>query len=126
MQIWRSIRFKALLMLVTFAASFAVFCHCRVMAAVPKTVSCSCCEKKPAKQTPSGDCNGMRAIQFHLLEKQVAPHLLLKQLPAAILPFVAPAPVAPYPLTKNTPLPALWVDKHSPPDLLTLYQRFLI
>jgi hypothetical protein len=60
------IRWKAFVMLVAFAASFTVFCHCEPVEAA----SCckrSCCEKK--KKDDHG-CQGMQAVKLNLQEKQ--------------------------------------------------------
>jgi hypothetical protein len=110
----RIIQWKALLLLVAFAANFTVFCHCAANAAQPH----SCCEKKP----PHQPCHGMQAVQFNLLEKQLADHIQLAPLPVIRLiiqqPILQP-PALPTPLATGCP-------KHPPPDLLTLHQRFLI
>jgi hypothetical protein len=70
-------------MLVSFAASFTVFCHCETAAAA--TASCcqrSCCEKK--KKDDRG-CQGMQAVKLNLQEKQAAPAFHLDALPMVVV-----------------------------------------
>jgi hypothetical protein len=109
------IRWKALLMLVVFAANFTVFCHCASAAAARPHC---CCEKK----APGHRCNGMQAIKFNLLEKQVADGIQLAPLPVnpLILPRLVFQPVS------LPALPAAGCPKHPPPDILAFQQRFLI
>lgn len=108
-----SIRLKALLMLVAFAANFTVFCHC----ATAQKHSC-CCEK----QTKTRPCNSAKAVKFNLAEKQIADHIQLAPLPVVILAvgrvFSEPA---------KLPVQAILTPvKHPPPDILTLQRRLLI
>jgi hypothetical protein len=128
-----SIQWKALLLLVTFTTSFTVFCHCAgtaTMAAAMPGCHRSCCEKPPTKpeHPQHNDCQGMQAVQFHLLEKQAA-----DPIHAAPAPFTAlflwnedqPVRLAPV-YTGHGKLPQQWSYRHSPPDLLSLYQCFLV
>lgn len=110
-------------MLVAFATNFTVFCHCEARAAAP---NCPCCEKKLPKQNRHKDCTGMQAMHFNLLEKQVAPQTQLKQLQMTAAAVEVPvAGKSPLP-AGHTPIPAQWLDKHSPPDFHAFYQCFLI
>lgn len=99
-------------MLVTFAASFTVFCHCEKVS--------SCCEKK--KKDDHG-CQGMAAVKFNLREKQAvaAFHLeaLTIELPAHQFRE------APERRTESG-FSVFWSYKHSPPNRQSLYQCFLI
>jgi hypothetical protein len=114
-------------MLVTFSISFTVFCHCAAMAAVAAAPHCQHCHKKAAKQQEESGCQGMQAVKFNLLEKQTA-----DPIHAAPAPLTALIARAEYPLnialapTDRRILPAQWSHQHSPPDRLSLYQRFLI
>ena len=108
----------ALLMLLTFTVSFTVFCRCTAKAAMPH---CCCCEKKQSPPTHK-DCQGMHAVQFNLIEKQVTPHVELPPLMAmtmvtAYLQGVTPA--ASEPLVTSIP-------DYSPPDRLALFQLYRI
>jgi hypothetical protein len=108
----RTIQWKALLMLVVFAANFTVFCHC---AAAAQKHSC-CCEKK------SKPCNSGQSIQFNLVEKQLA-----DQIQAAPLPVIELLIEQPLSEPTKTPTPSTPdTVKHPPPDLLILQQRLLI
>lgn len=69
----------------------------------------------------------MQAVKFNLLEKQTA-----DPVQAATAPLTALIARAEYPLSiglapaeKRQPA-RKWSYKHSPPDRLSLYQRFLI
>jgi hypothetical protein len=118
-----SIQWKALLLLVVFAASFTVFCHCAV--AGPHSER-SCCEKKADHKSNDHGCQGMQAVKFNLLEKQAAASVHAGALPVAILADAALVFSAPLSPVIRPSLPDTWSYKHSPPDLLSLYQRFLI
>jgi hypothetical protein len=117
---WK-IQWKALLMLVAFTANFTVFCHCAANAAA----HACCCEKKAPSKSPKSSpegCNGMQAVKFNLLEKQVAAHIDLAPTPVFALPLPPLRLVtAPLPTRATTCWP-----KHPPPDILVLQQRFLI
>jgi hypothetical protein len=126
MRITRSIRLKALLMLVAFAASFTVFCHCGTVEAAAVVPHHCCCEKKTPPPSGQAGCTGMQAVKFNLVEKQVASPTQLKQLQVTMAVVELPAPGASSLPARHLPLPLQWPDKHSPPDLLTFYQCFLI
>jgi hypothetical protein len=75
------IQWKAFVMLVAFAASFTVFCHCETVVAA----SCSqrsCCEKK--KKDDHG-CQGMQAVKLNLQEKQAVASFHLAALPMTLV-----------------------------------------
>ena len=118
----RIIRWKALIMLVSFAASFTVFCHCETAAAA--TVSCckrSCCEKN--KKDDHG-CQGMQAVKLNLQDKQTATAIHMAPLPMVVLPMTQFARVRQLagPKAQSPDRP----DRHSPPDRQSLYQCFII
>jgi hypothetical protein len=72
-------------MLVSFTASFTVFCHCETTAAAMTTASCckrSCCEKK--KKDDHG-CQGMQAVKLNLQDKQAAAAFHLEVLPMVLV-----------------------------------------
>jgi len=120
----RSIWWKALFMLVVFAANFLVFCHCaaRAEAAVGHH---SCCEKRRSGAPKHSDCQGMQAVRFNLVEKQVASSVVMGELPVVVLDLAwVTAPV-------ERPVEGFrradwWASRYAPPDLQVLYQRFLI
>lgn len=127
-----SIQWKALFLLVTFTASFSVFCHCECSAAiVAKAHHHSCCDKMsqttaPEKKQQHGDCQGMQAVRFHLLEKQAADHVHPAPAPLTAVVQWAEQPVKTLTQTEKRKLPQQWSYKHSPPNRLSLYQCFLI
>ena len=106
-----SIQWKALLLLVVFAASFTVICHCA-------TAAPSCCEKKTDQKRNDHGCHGMQAVKFNLLEKQAAATVDAGALPVVILADAALVPSAPVFRVVRPFLPDIWSYKHSPPDLL--------
>lgn len=113
MQITWSIRLKAFLMLLAFAANFTVFCHC----ATAQKQSCCC-----GKQTKTKPCHSAQAVKFNLAEKQLADVIQAAPLPVIQLIIV-------HPLTQPAKLPAPAAPsaiKHPPPDILSLQQRLLI
>src|ERR1700761_5175476 len=123
-----SIQWKALVMLVSFSVSFTLFCHCAAMASVAAAPHCIHCHKKTSKKTdaPEG-CQGMQAVKFNLLEKQTADHIF--PAPAPLTTFIAlyGQPINTFLLAQNsTPRQQSWSYKHSPPNILSLHQRFLI
>jgi hypothetical protein len=113
-------------MLVTFSVSFTLFCHCAAMAAaVAKPAHCQHCHKKASNKMDDTGCQGMQAVKFNLLEKQTANaiHPAPTPLTALIAWNEFPLPIA-FPQKRTQP--QQWSYKHSPPDLLSLYQCFLI
>jgi hypothetical protein len=119
-----SIQWKALLLLVVFAASFTVICHCAV--ATPSCSERSCCEKKTDHKPNDHGCQGMQAVKFNLLEKQAAASVHAGASPVVILADASLVLLTPPSRVIRPSLPDIWSYKHSPPDLLSLYQRFLI
>ena len=110
-------------MLVSFAASFTVFCHCETAAAA----SCcqrSCCEKKPEQKKTDHGCQGMQAVKFNLQDKQTAAAIHMAAIPMVVLPMTQIAHVRQ--LSEAKALSPAWPDRHSPPDRQSLYQCFLI
>lgn len=120
-----TIRWKALLMLVTFTVNFCIICHCAAKAApVAKSGHChSCCEKNvPSKERHGGDCSGMQAVKFNLLEKQVESTVCLAPQPGVFITHL-------YIVPENITLPVEHgrnLHNYVPPDRQALYQRFLI
>ena len=114
-----SLQWKALLLLSVFTANFTVFCHCA-------TASPSCCEKKTNQKRNDHGCQGMQAVKFNLLEKQTAASIHAGASPVIILAQAALAPAVPVFRVVPPSLPSTWSSKHPPPDLLSLYQCFLI
>lgn len=127
-----AIQIKALFMLVTFTASFTVFCHC-AKAAVPACCHSACCEKhqkhekKADKPSDSQDCQGMHAVKFNLLEKLTADNIHAAPTPlTAILQKPLEPGVPAFRAAPKKPPVHEWSYKHSPPDRQSLYQCFLI
>ena len=114
------IQWKAVFMLVSFTASFTVFCHCETVAAA----SCcqrSCCDKK--KKKDDHGCQGMQAVKLNLQAKQTAVAIHMAAIPVITLPTQsAPSIHLPDPQPKLQ----TWPDRHSPPDRHSLYQCFII
>ena len=109
-------------MLVSFAASFTVFCHCETATAA----SCcqrSCCEKKPEQKKTDHGCQGMQAVKFNLQDKQTAAAIHMAALPVIILPTQVAQSIH---LPDHQPIPQTWRDRHSPPDRLSLHKCFQI
>jgi hypothetical protein len=135
---WKAIfrKWNALLMLTAFTANFAVFCHCNTAGIAAAATSSSpvhpCCEKK-AKScagTPdpgsSSGCQGMQAMKFNLLEKQLTASIHPTAPPVTdVISDYAVLPAIPS-TAKKTISHERGANKHAPPDLLALYQRFLI
>ncbi|HMI62160.1 MAG TPA: hypothetical protein VK518_14670 [Puia sp.] len=130
-----TIKGKVLLMLVAFTANFCVICHCAASAApVMKGGRChSCCgsdekkgEKKKGRPGNHG-CQGMQAVKFNLLEKQVSSSISSGEQPVILISFNYSILVPGRPVVDgNRAVSDQWVYKHAPPDLQVLYQRFLI
>lgn len=122
-------------MLVAFTVNYCVICHCAASAAPrgDRMGHCSaCCEKQEGKvdrkgQAGHNDCQGMQAVKFNLLEKQVSSSITSGEQPVMLVSYgytiLAADRLA---LDKDRAIPDQWVYKHSPPDLQVLYQRFLI
>lgn len=128
---FKTIQGKAFLLLITFVSNFFVICHCQANEAPAAAHRHSCCCRENASATQhshpdSNECPATHALKFNLLEKQVASTFL------AGAPIVAEVPrhfiVAingGFALDEE-PLRKIYFYKHSPPDLQSLYQRFLI
>ena len=122
MSLFRTIQWKALLMLTVFAANFMVVCHCSARAA-----GHACCVKKEHKPPckDAGGCTGAHAVKFNLTEKQASSKIQIDPLyavmhaPQPVL-IASPADEIDYPCPQKLP------PRYSPPDLLSLYQCFLI
>lgn len=124
-------------MLTAFTANFAVFCHCNDARAEAAPAASSslihpCCEKtskgcagKPDPSSPLG-CHGMQAMKFNLLEKQLTAAIHPAAPPAIdVISDYAVLPAIPATAKKAIPHER-GANRHAPPDLLALYQRFLI
>ena len=138
------IRLKALFLLTVFAANFCAICHCGEMVVTRHTLAHtnpthknSCCQEscrsansdatphKPCNE--QGGCCGAHAIKFGLLEKQTVEPIHIDALFAvAITPYFIVSPEIPLPGHVQGHIGYEWRHKHSPPDLQSLYQRFLI
>lgn len=69
----------------------------------------------------------MQAVRFNLLEKQTANQILPAPAPLTAIVSRPNLSIAIAPAhTEKRKLPQQWSYKHSPPNLLSLYQRFLI
>ncbi len=109
-------------MLVSFAASFTVFCHCETAAAA--TASCchrSCCEKK--KKDDHG-CQGMQAVKLNLQDKQAAAAFHLEALPMFLVERRG-AGERVFAAGQRFGSSVFWSYRHFP-DRRVLYQCFLI
>src|ERR1700754_3011598 len=131
-----TIQLKAMMMLVAFTVNFCVICHCAASAApVMKGGHChACCgsdaEKKGEKMTghaTNHGCQGMQAVKFNLLEKQVSSPISSGEQPVMLISFNYSILLTGQLVAKgNRAVSDQWVYKHAPPDLQVLYQRFLI
>jgi hypothetical protein len=107
-------------MLVSFTASFTVFCHCETVAAA----SCcqrSCCEKK--KKDDHG-CQGMQAVKLNLREKQAVAIFHVEAAPMVLVERGVHEWVVG--VRERKGYSEFWSYKHSPPNRQVLYQCFLI
>jgi hypothetical protein len=116
----RTIRWKAFFMLLAFAASFTVFCHCE--AAAPRH-SC-CCEREKKEKKDDHGCQGMQAVKLNLQDKQAAAAFHLEALPMVLVEQGADQRVPAAQERKG--FSGFWSYKHSPPNRQSLYQCFLI
>jgi hypothetical protein len=128
---FKTIQGKALLLLITFVSNFFVVCHCQAQdaPAVAHRHSC-CCGKAATAQHPSShednDCPATHAVKFNLLEKQVASTFFAGARMVAIVAGHLIVAVNSDFAKDETPFRKIYFYKHSPPDLQSLYQRFLI
>ncbi|MDO6432513.1 hypothetical protein Q4E93_18050 [Flavitalea sp. BT771] len=124
MSLFRTIQWKALLMLTVFAANFLVVCHCSARAAAPHQSCCSKAENKPPCKDDKG-CSGMHAVKFNLKEKQASAKIDVQPLYAIVHTHDwVIASSAGHDIRKS--FRHRWPPRYSPPDLLSLYQCFLI
>jgi hypothetical protein len=138
-----AIQWKALFLLLTFSASFTIFCHCacaaaaaaahRAASADSESPRHSCCDKMPESpkqakhQHSHRDCQGMQAVRFNLLEKQTADPIHSAPAPfTGLIQWGEQPTITTLPQTEKRKLPQQWSYKHSPPNRLSLYQCFLI
>lgn len=145
-----AIKHKALFLLTVFAANFYSVCHCKDMApshpalahvrhheGKHHTEKDACCgdDLQPQKTCAGDDCPcdenngccGMHAVKWSLLEKQTADPISLHPVFFAAFfgHFIIPTDSTPS-LPSEGRIEDKWLHKHSPPDLQSLYQRFLI
>jgi hypothetical protein len=119
----RFIQWKAFFMLVSFAASFTVFCHCETVASAAATASCcqrSCCEKK---QKDDHGCQGMQAVKLNLQDKQTTAAFHLEVLPMVLVDRGAEE--RDFALRSEKVYSVFWAYKLFP-DRQSLYQCFII
>jgi hypothetical protein len=113
-----------------FTGNFFVICHCSADAAAlaasrPMHAYC-CCKERAHPCGNKNSCPGTQAVKFNLSEKQVAATIHAGPLFATLITrdFMAPVTVG-YAIAEQK-----YQDqdfyKHSPPDLLALFHRFLI
>ncbi|HTI92829.1 MAG TPA: hypothetical protein VL727_19665 [Puia sp.] len=144
-----AIKLKALFMLTVFAANFYSVCHCRHLAIsnsnLPvafdgikgheKDQDCDhdhCSDKtcadnhKPCNEKDG--CCGTHAIKFSQQEKQAAEQITLQPLFVAAFTrhFIMPLDILLLSCNREGGIEQEWLHKHSPPDLQSLYQRYLI
>lgn len=128
---FKTIQGKALLLLITFVSNFFVVCHCQASEAPMAAHRHSCCCRENASTTqhshPDGnECPATHAVKFNLLEKQVASTFF------AGVPMVADiaahfiVAINGCSVLDGASFRKIYLYKHSPPDLQSLYQRFLI
>ncbi len=103
-----------------------------------QTHKMSCCDDHPAtgkthddQPTPcSGNdgCCGTHAVKFSLLDKQAAEPFSLHPVVAVafVHHFIVPLNITLFTGPAQDRIDTQWWHKHSPPDLQSLYQRFLI
>jgi len=135
----RTIRIKALLLLMIFTGNFLVICHCSAAAAAPTPSGAMhrhcCCKERAAAGSSAGaehpckdknSCPGRQAVKFNLSEKQVAAAVHAGPLFATLITrdFMIPVPFGHAIAAQKYQQQDF--SKHSPPDLLALFHRFLI
>ncbi len=146
-----AIKLKALFLLTVFTANFYSVCHCKDMApsrpALAQRASHhdgkhheekdDCCRDDIQSPKDCSDhhcprdekngCCGTHAVKWSLLEKQAA--YPISSYPVFFAAFTHHF-IIPTDLTLSLPskgkIQDKWLHKHSPPDLQSLYQRFLI
>jgi hypothetical protein len=140
------IKLKALFMLTVFTANFYSVCHCKDMVVSHPALSQvshhheekdTCCDDEKTEKNctdhhkPCNEkdgCCGTHAVKFSLLEKQTAEQITLHPLFAVAFTqhFIIPLEIIPLSGNTEGKIEQEWLHKHSPPDLQSLYQRFLI
>jgi hypothetical protein len=128
---FKTIQGKALLLLITFVSNFFVVCHCQAHEAPTATHRQSCCCKENASAVPhshhDGDeCPATHSVKFNLLEKQVASTFLAGAPMVAVIAGHFILAVNGGFVVNEASFRKIYFYKHSPPDLQSLYQRFLI
>ncbi len=141
-----TIRFKAFFLLTLFTANFYSICHCRQLTVTRHALShdshkqkksCCCYEAPHADKTCANQhkpcnekdgCGATHAVKFSLLEKQAVGPITLHPLSAVAFTnhFITPLDIFPHSGNSEDHIGHEWQHKHSPPDLQSLYQRFLI
>jgi hypothetical protein len=130
-----TIKLKALFTVVVFTANLFAVCHCSEGTPVTGASKHSCCEAKQGGSNetcakhpcnPKDGCCESKA-EFNSLDRQTCEKLDLNRMITVTLPddFIKTIHLAQDPNAKR----ALHQDQllyYSPPDLQTLYQRFLI
>jgi hypothetical protein len=138
-----AIKLKSFFLLTIFIANFYSVCRCKHMAVSQLShheqkhhEKDECCDDEQIEKTCAGHhkpcsekdgCCGTHAIKFSLLEKQTAEPITFHPafFAAFIHHFIIPTDISPS-IPSEGKIEAKWLHKHSPPDLQSLYQRFLI
>jgi hypothetical protein len=128
---FKTIQGKALLLLITFVSNFFVVCHCSAHEAPAVTPRHSCCCRENASTLPhshhEGDeCPATHSVKFNLLEKQVASTFFAGAPMVAVIAGRFVVAVNSGLAMSETPFRKIYLYKHSPPDLQSLHQRYLI
>lgn len=139
------IKLKTLFLLTVFTANFYCVCHCKDMTVSHPAFSRvshhheekeTCCDNEQTEKNctdhhkPCGEkdgCCGTHAVKFSLLEKQTVDPITFHPVffAAFIHHFIIPTNILPSRHSGGR-IEDKWLHKHSPPDLQSLYQRFLI
>jgi len=128
---FKTIQGKALLLLITFVSNFFVVCHCQASEMPMASHRHSCCCKENTSVVPpshhgSDECPATHSVKFNLLEKQVAPTFLAGAPTVAMIAGHFVLAVRRGFVVNESSFRRIYFYKHSPPDLPSLYQRFLI
>jgi hypothetical protein len=126
-----TIQGKAFLLLITFVSNFFVVCHCQANEAPagPHRHSCCCRENAATTQHTHHDgneCPATHAVKFNLTEKQVTSTFFAGAPMIAVVDGHFIVAVNGGLAVDKSPVRKIYFYKHSPPDLQSLYQRFLI
>jgi hypothetical protein len=122
-----------------FTGNFLVICHCSADAAVPAPSGamhrhCYCNDRLAAGSSAAAEhpckdknsCPGTQAVKFNLSEKQVAAAVHAGPLFATLITRDVMIPVLVGHAIAAQKYQQQDVSKHSPPDLLAFFHRFLI